>query len=145
MDLSKGMGKEGRDVRLYSPLALAYVGDAVYELMVRSKLVDEKSLPVRLLNEKARDYVSAKAQSASVDFIRQYLTAEEEEIFKNGRNAKGRTVSSDIQISDYKKATGLEALFGYLYMTGDMKRIDELFHLIEENNCKITENNNEEP
>ncbi len=110
----------------YSPLTLAYLGDGVYELLVRQTLILQENRPNGLLHKEALQFVSATAQSNGLEAILPLLTEEEEAIFKRGRNsdAVGHRNSDVIQ---YKRATGLECLFGYLYLTGQTGRLEELF------------------
>lgn len=117
------------DARQYSPLTLAYLGDGVYELLVRETLVLQNNRPNGQLHREALQFVSAKAQSDGLEAILPLLTEEEEAIFKRGRNsdAIGHRNSDIIQ---YKRATGLETLFGYLYLIGQTDRLEELFTAI---------------
>ena len=110
----------------YSPLVLAYMGDAVYELYIRSMIVADKNMPVNKLHKEATSYVKAKAQSEILEKILPYLTEEETAIYKRGRNAHSYTSAKNADIVDYRRATGFEALMGYLYITGKKERIDEL-------------------
>ncbi len=119
--------KSDAEARMYAPVTLAYLGDAVYETMVREHLIHEKSLPSHILSRRAKRYVSAAAQSEIYDRLSGELTEEEAEIFRRGRNAKPATVPKNTDVIVYKKATGLEAVFGYLYLTGRHERIRELF------------------
>ncbi len=113
----------------YSPLTLAYLGDGVYELLVREALVLQENRPNGQLHREALQFVSATAQSNGLEAILPLLTEGEEAIFKRGRNsdAVGHRNSDMIQ---YKRATGLETLFGYLYLTGETQRLEELFDRI---------------
>lgn len=121
----------------YSPLVLAYIGDAVYEVLVRQYIVSSGNAPVNVLNKRARAVVNAGAQSAAYDKIKDVLTEEEQAVYKRGRNAKSHTAAKNQTITDYRRATGIEALFGYLYLSGKNDRIDELFCLcIQENEVK---------
>ncbi|OQB16032.1 MAG: Mini-ribonuclease 3 [Firmicutes bacterium ADurb.Bin193] len=113
----------------YSPLVLAYIGDAVYELYTREMLVSRGNMPVDRLHKEATGYVRASAQSESFKEIESVLTEKEIEIFKRGRNTKS-TVPKNADMSDYRTATGLEALIGYIYLTGDKNRLDEIMSLI---------------
>ena len=117
------------DARQYSPLTLAYLGDGVYELLVRETLVLRHNCPNGTLHRQALQFVSAKGQSDGLEAILPLLTAEEESIYKRGRNsdAPGHRNSDIIQ---YKRATGLEALFGYLYLIGETDRLEELFSAV---------------
>lgn len=119
------------DIAMLSPLQLAYVGDAVYELLVRTYILD-KNLNVNQLHKKATKYVKANAQSELIHYIEEYLTEEEKQIVKRGRNAKTNTSPKNSSIIDYKYATGFEALFGYLYLTKQNSRILTLFDIIKE-------------
>lgn len=110
----------------YSSLTLAYVGDAVYEVFIRTKLTAGCDKKVNQLNREARNYVSAKAQCSIVENIAEELTPEETLIFKRGRNTKVNTKAKNANFMEYHNATGLEALFGYLYLTKNMERLTEL-------------------
>lgn len=107
----------------YSALALAYLGDNVYELFIRSYLISKGNYPVHQLHKTARGYVSAAAQSEAVGWIEAEFTEEEEAVYKRGRNAKSATVPKNAKLIDYKRATGLETLIGYLYLNGQSERI----------------------
>lgn len=122
---------DGEDIAMLSPLQLAYVGDAVYELLVRTYILDKGS-NVNQLHKKATKYVRANAQSAIIHYIEEYLTDNEKNIVKRGRNTKTNTSPKNANLIDYKYATGFEALFGYLYLTRQDKRISELFDRIRE-------------
>lgn len=115
------------DLHTLSPLALAFVGDGVYSLMVRERLLSEANRPVNDLHRLAVREVRAEAQSAAMNRLLPHLTEEEEAVFKRGRNA--HTARSG---ADYHRSTGLEALFGYLYLDGRIDRIRELFSLCVE-------------
>ncbi|MDP3386155.1 MAG: ribonuclease III domain-containing protein [Eubacteriales bacterium] len=120
-----------KDPRLMSPLQLAYIGDAVYELLVRSYLIENHDMNVNDLHRKAILFVKAEAQAEAFRFVENSLTEEELRIVKRGRNAKSVTVPKNAKLTDYKYATGLEALFGYLYMSNQTQRIEELFEKIK--------------
>ncbi len=124
--------KSKQEMNLYSPLTLAYIGDGVFEIMVRTYLAVEKSLPPDLLHKSAKDFVSAPAQSGMADKLQTFLNDEEIEIFKRGRNAKMKSHRKNLSVEEYKKATGLECLIGYLYMTGENERLSEIFKKILE-------------
>ena len=116
---------------MMSPLQLAYVGDACYELMVRTFLLD-KNLSVNLLHRETTKYVKAQAQSQIVHKLEEFLNEEEKSIVRKGRNTKTNTNPKNANLIDYKYATGFEALFGYLYLTDQNARLEELFKLIIE-------------
>ena len=113
-----------------SPLNLAFIGDCVYEMLVRETLVAEANRPVNDLHKESVKFVSAKAQTAAYEKIKDCLTEEEAAVYKRGRNAKvGHNPKSASQ-GEYHIATGVEALFGYLYLTEQTERIKELFKII---------------
>lgn len=119
------------DVKMMSPLQLAYVGDACYELMVRTFLLG-KNLSVNSLHRKATKYVKAEAQSKIVHKLEDVLSEEEKAIVKRGRNTKSHSNPKNANLIDYKYATGFEALFGYLYLTDQDLRLEEIFKAITE-------------
>lgn len=110
----------------YSPLVLAYIGDAIYELVIRTYLVRQGNKQVNKLHKSAKSFVKAEAQKDMYYKVESALTDEEVRIFKRGRNAKSQTKAKNASVSDYRTATGLEALFGYLYLKKDLNRIMEL-------------------
>lgn len=112
---------------LYSPLVLAYIGDGVYELFVRSKVIEEnENMPAHKLHKTVIKYVNASAQAKSITEISEYLTDDETAVYKRGRNAKSYTNPKNADIGDYRKATGFEALVGYLYLLGEKERVNEI-------------------
>lgn len=113
----------------YSPLVLAYIGDAVYELYVRRRLVYSHNIQVDRLHKMAVSIVNSSAQAKNFHKIESILTKEEMNIFKRGRNAKS-SVPKNSDMSEYKTATGLEALIGYIYLCGDKNRLDEIMNMI---------------
>ena len=115
------------DVHTLSPLALAFVGDGVYSLLVRERLLTIANRPVNDLHHLAVNAVRAEAQSAAMERLLPRLTPEEEAVYKRGRNA--HTARSG---AEYHWATGLESLFGYLYLSGQLERVRELFLLCME-------------
>ncbi|MCR5390858.1 MAG: Mini-ribonuclease 3 [Lachnospiraceae bacterium] len=112
----------------YSPLVLAYMGDAYYELFIRNMLVDQANEQVEKLHKKTISYVKASAQAAIIDHYidAEMLTEEEMAVFKRGRNTKSHTIPKNAVPSEYRKATGFEALIGFLYLKGDTERTEEL-------------------
>lgn len=113
-------------------LELSFVGDGVYELLVREHLASFGAMPVKKLHLLAVEFVRAKAQSAAVEIIAPLLTPQEEAVYKRGRNATGVHAPKNTDLMDYRRATGLEALFGWLYLSGETVRIEELFAKILE-------------
>lgn len=118
------------DVNNLSPLTLAFVGDTVFDLFVREKLVCEANRPVNRLHKAATGYVSAAAQAEAVRKIMDKLTEKELSVLKRGRNAHTNHKAKNASEGDYHYATGLEALFGYLYLSNETDRLRELFDLI---------------
>ena len=112
------------DLRTVSPLNLAFVGDGVYELMVRERLVCIANRPNKELHKLSVAQVRAEAQAAAMDKLMPHLTEQEVAVYKRGRNAH-----TSRNTNGYHKATGLEALFGYLYLSGELERVRELFEL----------------
>ena len=115
--------------RQYSPLALAFLGDSVYEILVREYLVREANRPAAKLHEQKIQLVCAVFQAQAIDRLIPLLTEEETAVYKRGRNANN-TVPRHTSAQDYHKATGLEALFGYLHLLGEQARLEELFAAI---------------
>lgn len=133
LTILKEASRTGReDVRGYSPLTLAYMGDAVYELMLRTMVVTEANAPVNKLNKKASLLAKAAAQSGMAEALQEVFTPEELAVYKRGRNAHSYTKAKNATTGDYRRATGFEAVFGYLYLKGDMDRVGELFRLAVE-------------
>ena len=112
--IAKALKLETVDPRTYSPLVLAYIGDAVYELLIRTKVINHGSMQVNKMHKK-----SAKA-------IQDDLTEEELAVYKRGRNAKSATTAKHATMIDYRMATGFEALIGYLYLQAQHNRLLEL-------------------
>jgi len=111
---------------LLSPLSLAYIGDAVYELYVRTHIMRDENLPVNKLHKTATGYVKAKAQSDIMHHIESLLTEDELAVYKRGRNAHSHTSAKNADIVDYRHATGFEALIGYLYLSKSDERLEFL-------------------
>lgn len=120
--IKEEFGLEKKEAKQYSPLTLAYIGDGVYELIVRTVLVELANQPVKVLHRKASTIVKAEAQARLIHEIMDSLTQEELAIYKRGRNAKSATSAKNASIADYRTATGLEALMGYLYMENNTER-----------------------
>lgn len=111
------------DVRAYSPLTLAYIGDAVYEMVIRTIIVERANKAANELHKKSVKYVQAGTQAAMIMALQDILTEDELAVFKRGRNAKSNTSAKNASITDYRKATGFEALIGFLYLMDDMDRV----------------------
>lgn len=114
------------DIRTYSPLTLAYIGDSIYDLIIRTVVVERGNGPANKLHRKTVTFVKAETQSEMIELLLPELTEEELAVYKRGRNAKAYTSAKNASIGDYRKATGLEALMGYLYLTDRTERIIEL-------------------
>ena len=121
------MTPEEQNPKLLSPLTLAFVGDGVYELLVRKKIVETGNMPPKKLNARKVEMVRASAQAAVYDGLEPLLEEEEREVLKRGRNAHTGSVPKNAQMADYHKATGVDALFGFLYLKGDWERLYFLF------------------
>lgn len=122
-------GLEEQDIKTYSPLTLAYIGDAIFELVIRTVLVERKNMQPEKLHRAAIKIVKAETQSNLIEALKEELTEEELKIYKRGRNAKAVTRAKNATMSDYRRATGFEALMGYLYLKGDLERMIRLISL----------------
>jgi ribonuclease-3 family protein len=116
--------KNAEFYKTYSSLTLAYIGDAIYEAFIRTKLVEDGDYKVNALNKMARNFVSAKAQNAIVESLIEHMTEEELGVYKRGRNTKINSKSKNSDLKEYHSATGFEALIGYLYLTKCQDRLD---------------------
>lgn len=117
------------DLGTYSPLTFAFIGDCIFDLVIRTIVVERHNAsPNRLHQEKSR-LVKARTQAEMAMILQPYLTPEEEAIYRRGRNAKSYTTAKNASVTDYRKATGLEALYGYLYLKGRFERILELIRI----------------
>lgn len=114
------------DVRAYSPLTLAYIGDAVYDIIIRTVVVGRSNRPANELHKKTSSLVKAETQALLVEALLPRLSEEEAAVYKRGRNAKSYTSAKNATIADYRKATGFEALVGYLYLQDRTGRVLEL-------------------
>lgn len=116
------------DVRTYSPLVLAYIGDAVYELFIRTKVINRGSMQVSKMHKKSASLVRAETQANLIKVLEEELTEEEHAVYKRGRNARSASVAKHATMIDYRMATGFEALMGYLYLTEQYERLFTLVH-----------------
>ena len=114
------------DVVTYSPLTLAYIGDGVYDLIIRSIVVNHGNKQVNKLHKETSSLVQASTQSLMMRTMQEHLTEEEHGIYKRGRNAKSISPAKNQSITDYRRATGFEALIGYLYLKKEWKRMLDL-------------------
>lgn len=123
---------EKRSADAISALGLAHIGDAVYELLVRSWLCAHGAATVQRLHKQTIDFVAAPAQARFMDHLEPRLTQEEQDVFRRGKNTHVHGVPKHASPKDYARATGLEALFGYLFLTGRTQRANELFASVME-------------
>lgn len=121
--LKKEFNLKEVDIRAYSPLTLAYVGDAIYDVIIRTVIVQKGNRPTNSLHKTAIKFVNAAAQSGMIQSLTEDLTETELSVYRRGRNAKFNTKAKNATISEYRNATGFEALIGYLYLTEQMDRI----------------------
>lgn len=119
------------EVNLLSPLTWAYVGDSVYELYIRTKLINETNLKPHELHLQAINYVKAKSQAKILENIYDKLTDEEKDIVRRGRNVQNHHLPKNSNVHEYMYATAFEALIGFLYLTKKEKRLEEIFSYID--------------
>ncbi len=124
--MNETLGLRAVDIRSYSPLALAYIGDGVFDLIIRSFVINKGNVQVNKMHRHTSNIVKAQTQARMVQTLEPLLNAEEEGYYKRGRNAKSHTTAKNASVGDYRKATGFEALVGYLYLTGQNERLMEL-------------------
>ena len=117
---------EGANPHSMSSLVLAYIGDGIYDLVIRTMLLDNGNMQVNKINRKACSIVKAETQSKIIGVLEEELTESELAVYKRGRNAKSYTSAKNASISDYRRATGFEALMGYLYLDGQFDRMTKL-------------------
>ena len=113
-------------VRTYSPLTLAYIGDGIFDLVIRSVVVGKGNTRPNQLHQRTSHIVKAHTQAVMIEYLEPQLTEEELAVYKRGRNAKSPTMAKNATMADYRKATGLEAVMGYLYLTDRFERMVEL-------------------
>lgn len=126
IDLKEALKLNDMEAREYSPLALAYIGDAVYELAIRTLVMSRGNMQVNKMHKKTASLVKANAQAEFYKVLEEELTGEEKSIYKRGRNAKSATMAKHATMKDYRMATGFEALMGYLYLSGQNERMAKL-------------------
>ena len=117
------------DLKTYSPLTLAYIGDAAYELVIRSLVVEQGNAPVNKLHKRSSRLVKAKAQAEAAVKLLDVFTEEEMAVYKRGRNGRSHTMAKNAEMTDYRMATGFEAVMGYLHLKQDYERMVTLIHL----------------
>lgn len=114
------------DIRTYSPLTLAYIGDAVFELIIRTLIVEKGQRAANTLHKHTTKIVCAQTQAKLIDAVYGHLTEEEQDIYRRGKNTKLHSTAKNASLADYRKATGFEALCGYLFLRDDTVRITQL-------------------
>lgn len=138
--IKQNMDLDDINITDYSPLTLAYIGDGIYEIVIRTVIVDEANRQVNKIHKAASNLVKAGTQAKMIHYIMDDLTDEELTIYKRGRNAKAVTRAKNASMSEYRTATGFEALMGWLYLTGQSERMMKLikksvtFFTAEDNN-----------
>ena len=126
------------DIRTYSPLTLAFLGDCIFDLVIRTVIVERGNRAADSLHKQKSEIVKASAQSSMVEAILEDLTEMELTVYRRGRNAKSYTSAKNASISDYRRATGFEALMGYLYLTNQEDRMIELIKTsMEKTNIRV--------
>ena len=131
------LGMQEVNIDSYSPLTLAYIGDCVYDLIIKTLVISEGNKQVKKLHQETSKIVQASAQSEMMRVIQEVLTEEEHAVYRRGRNAKSVSPAKNQSLTDYRRATGFEALMGWLYLQDDWKRMIDLIkiglaHLEEE-------------
>ncbi len=117
------------DLRSYSPLTLAYVGDVVFEMIIRTLIVEKGQRAANTLHRHTTKIVCAQTQAKLIDAVYEALSEEEQDIYRRGKNTKLHSTAKNASLSDYRKATGFEALCGYLYLKDDMER---MMHIVRQ-------------
>ena len=122
----EGLDMKHTEPSQLSPLVLAYIGDSIYDLVIKTWVIEQGNMQVNKLNKKTSSIVKAESQSAMIGVIEPMLSEHEEAVYKRGRNAESYTSAKNASIGDYRRATGFEALMGYLYLSGQYERMMEL-------------------
>ncbi|MBQ7943257.1 MAG: ribonuclease III [Lachnospiraceae bacterium] len=117
------------DIRTYSPLTLAYIGDAIFEMVIRTLIVEKGQRAANSLHKHTTKIVCAGTQAAMIEALSDVLTDEEQSIYRRGKNTKINSSAKNASLADYRKATGFEALCGYLYLSGNTRRVVELIKI----------------
>ena len=124
--IHKEFGSGGVDIRTYSPLTLAYIGDAVFEIIIRTLIVEKGQRAANTLHRHTTKIVCAQTQAKMIEAVYESLTEEEQEVSRRGKNTKTNSSAKNASLSDYHKATGFEALCGYLFLKDNMERITQI-------------------
>ena len=125
-EMHQQFGESKTDIRTYSPLTFAYIGDAVYEIVIRTLIVEKGQQAVHDLHKQTTKLVCAASQAAMAEALKEDMTQQEQDIYRRGKNCKINSSAKNMSLEDYRKATGFEAVCGYLYLTGQTARIVEL-------------------
>ncbi|MDE7271673.1 MAG: ribonuclease III [Lachnospiraceae bacterium] len=124
--IHRAFGGGDVDIRTYSPLTLAYIGDAVFEVIIRTLIVEKGQRAAHTLHKHTTKVVCAQTQAKMIDAVYECLTEEEQDIYRRGKNTKLHSTARSASLADYRKATGFEALCGYLFLRDDTVRITQL-------------------
>lgn len=124
--IREALGLPDMEAEVYSPLVLAYIGDCVFDLIIKSMVISKGNKQVQKLHEETSKYVQASAQSAMMRAMQPHLTEEEHAVYRRGRNTRSVSPAKNQSITDYRRATGFEALIGYLYLKREYDRLMEL-------------------
>lgn len=125
-EIHKQFGECDVDIKTYSPLTFAYIGDAIFEMVIRTLIVEKGQRAANTLHKHTTKIVCAGTQAKMIDALAEELTQEESDIFRRGKNTNIHSSAKNASLSDYRKATGFEALCGYLYLSGRTSRVVEL-------------------
>ncbi|MDE7476517.1 MAG: ribonuclease III [Lachnospiraceae bacterium] len=124
--IHKEFGGGEVDIRIYSPLTLAYIGDAVFEMIIRTLIVEKGQRAANTLHKHTTKVVCAQTQAKMIDAVYERLTEDEQDIYRRGKNTKLHSTAKNASLADYRKATGFEALCGYLFLKDDTERIMQI-------------------
>ena len=127
--IKQQFGLKEADINAYSPLTLAYIGDSIYDLIVKSVVVCRANCAANKLHKQTSALVKAETQAQMADLLQEHMTEEELAIYKRGRNAKSYTTAKNASVADYRKATGIESVCGYLYLRDNASRAVDLIKL----------------
>lgn len=123
LELHTAFGAEAADINTYSPLTFAYIGDAVFEIIIRTLIVEKGQRTLQTLHKHTTKIVRAETQAKMIEAVFDQLSEEERNIYRRGKNTKINSAAKNASLSDYRKATGFEALCGYLFLKDDTQRI----------------------
>ena len=127
--IKEQFGIKDVDIRTYSPLTLAYIGDGIFDIVIRSVVVGKGNTKANLLHKHTSNIVKAHTQALMIEALLPHLTQEESDVYHRGRNAKSPSMAKNATMTDYRRATGFEALMGYLYLTDQTDRMLDLIEI----------------